>query len=249
VHDLLREREQRHSDKLRRRARNDATIDPRFVFFHLGKNGGGSVRQYLRPIRRTWVGAGHDASLDSIAARWPGVPVSFFVRHPVSRFVSGYNNFRRAVIQNGTKRATNDDIIARSWFHTPNDLAEALASDDERTLSAAHYAMSNLGFLSNPLTDNLHSPEVVDAYAGTIAFIGLFENFNTSVEGLRRTFDLPVELAIPTGDTAAHRSPRRLSTRLSAVGQAAVLDWYRADLVLYEHCREIHLQQMEKLGL
>ena len=60
----------------------------------------------------------------------PGEPVAFFVRHPVSRFVSGFNSRMRK----GRPRRNVEWSEGERWsferFRTPDELARALASAD-----------------------------------------------------------------------------------------------------------------------
>ena len=113
------------------------------MFFHLGKTGGGSVRQMLRPIRSQWAGVGHQGTLDGIHERWPDAPIVFFVRDPVTRFGSGFNNFRRAVVHTSTDKLPSQvELVAYTLFPTANDLAEGLASEDEHSRSAAEWAVT-----------------------------------------------------------------------------------------------------------
>jgi len=221
---------------------------PAFVFLHLGKTGGGSVRQLLRPIRSQWAAVGHHGTLDEIHQRWPEAPIVFFVRDPVTRFVSGFNNFRRAVVHKSTgKLPSQIELVAHTLFTTANELAEGLASNDPRTRSAAEWAVTRLGFLRNHLTANLHSAAAVDRHRPHLALIGLFERFDVSVSAMRAALDLPPTLRLPTDESTAHRGLRHLPTRLSPVGHAAVAHWYRADIELYAHCRTIHHEQTSEL--
>lgn len=221
---------------------------PDFVFFHLGKTGGGSVRQFLRPIRTRWAGVGHEGTLDGIAMQWPGVPIVFFVRDPVTRFVSGFNNFRRGVVHKPLGKVPSQiELIAYTAFPTANHLAEALASDDERLRSTAEWAMGSLGFLANHLTHNLGSPTTVDLHLADIALIGLFEDFAPSVESMRVALHLPEHLRLPDDESRAHRGLSHVASGLSPAGRAAIADWYRDDIVLYEHCRTGHHRQVQEL--
>lgn len=235
----------------RRRKRESSEPDnPAFVFFHLGKTGGGSVRQLLRPIRSQWAGVGHHGTLDEIHERWPEAPIVFFVRDPVTRFVSGFNNFRRAVVHKSTgKLPSRIELVAYTLFATANDLAEGLVSDDEHTRSAAEWAINSMGFLSNHLTNNLQSAATVDRHRPHLALIGLFERFDVSISAMRTALDLPTSLQLPSDEATAHRGLSHLPNRLSPVGHAAVSHWYRADIELYTHCRTIHhAQTLELIG-
>ncbi|MDP2293309.1 MAG: sulfotransferase family 2 domain-containing protein [Actinomycetota bacterium] len=232
----------------RQRATRVEPVDPDFVFFHLGKTGGGSVRQFLRPIRTRWAGVGHDGTLDGIATRWPGTPIVFFVRDPVTRFVSGFNNFRRGVVHKPLGKVPSQiELIAYTVFPTANHLAEALTSDDERMRSTAEWAMGSLGFLANHLTHNLDSPATVDRHLAQIALIGLFEEFADSVEAMRSALHLPDSLRLPEDESRAHRGLSHVPSGLSPAGRAAVAHWYRDDIAIYEHCCAIHRFQMQGL--
>ncbi len=241
---------QRRTAQRRGRQRADRVepVDPDFVFFHLGKTGGGSVRQFLRPIRTSWAGVGHDGTLDDIATRWPGTPIVFFVRDPVTRFVSGFNNYRRGVVHKPLGKVPSQiELIAYTVFPTANHLAEALTSDDERMRSAAEWAMGSLGFLTNHLTHNLGSPATVDRHLANIALIGLFEEFADSVEAMRTALHLPDSLRLPDDESRAHRGLSHVPSALSPAGRAAIAHWYRDDIALYDHCRAIHHRQVQGL--
>lgn len=238
-----RERKQRTTS---RELRRGGLTDPDFVFFHLAKNGGGAIRDFLRPLDGRWVHAMHRETLPGLVERFPGTPIFFFARHPVTRFVSGFNNFRRAR-EHGKPKLPNDaHLIAHNWFATPDELACALVTGDERRRSAAEYVMATLPFVKNPMVNNLVSVDVVDEHLDRIAFIGLQEDFVRSVEALRVALDLPAHLALPSDDRTAHRAPDSLPKEISSEGQAALLDWFHDDLVLYEHCSKIHQRHMDQ---
>ena len=215
------------------------------MFLHLAKNGGGSIERFLAPIRDRWYHTNHAPTLPQLVERFPSSPIMFFVRHPVSRFVSGFNNFRRERIQGVPKRPDPSIIISSNYFQTPDELAVGLVSDDERIRSAAEYAITNLPFLGNPMVNNLISADTVDSYRDNIRFIGTQEDFVESIEAMRNALGLPAHLTLPNDELTAHRAPDTLPKSLSDTGRAAVLHWYRDDIPLYEHCCAIHREHME----
>lgn len=245
----LKHHERKVQKKTTRKANREETQHPEFVFFHIGKTGGGSVRTFLLPVRDRWAGAGHQENLSSISQKWPGVPMTFFVRDPITWFVSAFNNFRRAVVQKPEgKLPSQIDLTTYHLFPTPNDLAEGLASTDERILSAARWAMSSHGFLKRPLATNLGGgPEVVDRHLSTIPLICVFEEFDRSIEAMRVVFNLPSHLKVPKEDDTVHKGLSHLPKKLSDVGRRAVAEWYRDDIAVYEHCRTIHEHQTKEL--
>ena len=248
MHDLVGQQRTSAAHAGRRSRVNESITDPAFVFFHLAKNGGGSITWFLRPIRDTWYHAGHRETLPGLAARFPNAPIVFFVRHPVSRFVSGFYNLHRARSQGVRRLPTAADTIGFHLFPTPNDLLDGLRSDDDWTRSAAEYAINNLPFLRNPLVNNLVSTDTVDAHLPQIAFIGTQENFEASVEAMRTVLSLPSTLSLTTHERKSHRSPASLRTAISDENREVLLNWYRDDLVLYEHCVRIHERQMERFS-
>jgi len=248
VQDLIRRRQRNSRAKQRRHEIAAEVTDPDFVFLHIAKAGGGSIRQFLAPIRGRWAGAGHQFDLDTVAEQWPDAPMFFFVRDPITRFVSGFNNYHRAVVHKGMKLPQDSHIVSYHLFPTANDLAEGLASDDEFTLSAAHYAITHLAFLARHLVHYLGPTENIDRHRDRIAYIGHFEQFDASVEAMREILDLPPYLELPEDEAKAHRSQASLPTYLSDTARAALRDWYAADIVVYEHCVNIHREQMAAIG-
>jgi len=246
MHDLVRQQRTSTVSSGRRQRVNESITKPAFVFFHLAKNGGGSISWFLRPIRDSWYHAGHRETLPGLAERFPQSPIVFFVRHPVSRFVSGFYNLHRARSQGVRRLPSTADVLGFNLFPTPDDLLSGLRSADEWTRSAAEYAMNNLPFLRNPLANNLISTATVDAHLSRIAFIGTQENFSNSVEAMRTALSLPASLSLNANDRKSHRSPATLRTTISDENREVLLEWYRDDLVLYEHCRQIHERHMER---
>ncbi len=248
MYERLQQRERRHEQGRRRTERRESVTDPDFVFLHLAKNGGGAIRDFLTPIAGRWYHAGHRATVPELVERFPGAPIVFFVRHPVSRFVSGFNNFLRHRIQKGHKLPNDPLVMGHHWFGSPDELACALASDDERTRSAAEYVMTNMAFLKMPMVRNLLSTDSIDAHLPHIRFIGTQEDFTESVDAMRRALALPQHLALSVDDVSTHRAPETLSKFVSERGRAALLEWFHEDVVLYDHCVTIHQQHMQEFA-
>ena len=217
---------------------------PSFGFLHIGKTAGSAVRVALNKAaahsfayRLFW----HDETLETAWQKAPGLPLVFFVRDPVSRFVSGFNSRLRSGRPAGERLWSAEEAIAFRWFPTANDLAEALASKDARMISASRFAMAAIPHVRRPLVGYLRSREYLDRHAAQLLYVGVFEDMPASIAGLTRALGLPPGgLALPIDEVAAHRTPAGLATNLSPTARAAVEEWYAPDFELYQHCLTLH---------
>lgn len=202
-------------------------------FLHIGKTGGNALREALASLiaegRVTW--RRHAVGLADIPA---GEPVAFFVRHPVSRFVSGFNSRLRK----GRPRRNAEWSDGEQWsferFRTPDELARALASADPGVREDAARALRSISHLSRRLTDFLGGPAEVEARSDDILFVGFQETLEHDLRVLERIIGAPAPLSLPGDPVLSHRTPPGFETDLSEAGRAAIEAWFAADLALYD---------------
>jgi len=211
----------------------------RIHFLHVGKSGGTAVKHalkdFLRTPRYTLTLHGHHTSLAHIP---PGQSVIFFLRDPISRFVSGFYSRRRR----GAPRRHNDwsrrerEVFER--FATPNDIAGSLADESSPLHGRAVDAMAVIQHFA-PYRRWYVDVEYFLSRLKDILFIGFQESMEADFETLKGLLDLPGCVSLPTGDTAAHRNPPGLDTAIGDAGLAALRDWYAEDLEFIRLCREL----------
>jgi hypothetical protein len=163
----------------------------------------------------------------------------FFVRHPVTRFVSGFNSRLRRGMPHHEGRHTPKEELAFARFQTPAMLAEALASAEADTRESAAFAMDAISHTRRRLTDTIGDVAYIVHRRTDILFFGFQETLAADFERLKEVLDLPKSITLPGDDVVAHRTPPGFETRLSREGRRAIKKWYRDDLTLYRHLQRL----------
>ena len=212
-----------------------------FHFLHIGKTGGSAIKHVLealppRPDLRIHT---HWDRLDDVP---PGEKAFFVVRHPRSRFVSGFNSRLRQGRPRYDTRWTPDEVEIFARFPTANALAEALSSADSDTRSAAETAIQTIGHTALKLSFWFGSVEDLQARRSDIAFVGHLPTLDADFARLRTILGLPPEAALPGDPVAAHRTPEGFETDLSELGAANIDRWYAEDFAIYEACLRIRAE-------
>ncbi len=205
---------------------------------HIGKTGGTAIRAALAPVADARGLRLHDHRMT--LARVPdGEQAVFFVRDPVTRFVSGFNSRLRMGLPGRHSRHTVEEEIAFQEFRTANELAECLLAHESFRRSMAEMAMTAIGHVGTRLTDVLDSAAYVASRRRDIALFGFQETLERDFSRLKHVLSLPEDVALPGDEIASHRTPPGFDTELSARGRRAIERWYRADIALYRRLREI----------
>jgi hypothetical protein len=207
-------------------------------FLHVPKTGGCAVRAALEPFADSHglVFHWHGMSLRKIPE---GEHAVFFVRHPVTRFVSGFNSRLRRGVPHHEGQHTPKEEIAFARFQTPNMLAEALASADAETRGSAAFAMDAISHTRRRLTDTVGDSAYIARRRTDILFFGFQETLATDFERLKEILGLPESITLPDDDIVAHRTPPAFETRLSREGHRAIKEWYCDDLALYRRLQRL----------
>ena len=136
------------------------TSESNLCLLHIGKTGGTFLKSVLQhnssKLPPSLKILGHGQTISSTPDMFgANRQIAFIFREPVARFRSGFMSRLRQGRPVYDSPWTTDEAIAFNWFATPNSLAEALVSDDERLRSAAGFAMqkallhkSREGFIS-----------------------------------------------------------------------------------------------------
>jgi len=211
-------------------------------FLHIGKTGGTAIIQALSPIADRFGILIHDHStrLNDIP---PDHRVFFFVRHPISRFVSGFISRFRQGAPRYHYEWTEAESRAFGRFQKPTDLAEALSAHDSGTQGQAREAMRSIQHVRSSYTDWFLGERELDERLETIVLLGLQETLCSDFEVLKKLLHLPRGLSLPKDDVLAHRTPREFDRRLSPLAEQNLREWYSNDLQFYEHCLRLRAQR------
>jgi hypothetical protein len=215
-------------------------------FLHVSKAGGTTIREIIadQNLRRTAGGRrvvvhAHGSTMPEVLAADPNNSVAFFLRDPVTRFVSGFNGRLRqgAPARSNPWRPAERRAFER--FPTPDDLALALYSDDTTTQDHAITAVTAIVHTRLKYAHWFHSREYLERRTGRIMFVGVLEHFDEDATRFFRMLGAP-SVVLPHSNQA----PPSEAPALSDAGRANVERWYADDRAIYEWALEFREQSI-----
>jgi hypothetical protein len=213
---------------------------PRVHFLHIGKTGGTSIKSALKPYRDKFPVNIHMHSHDTTLRDVPvGEGFFFFLRNPVTRFVSSFNSRLRM----GRPRINNpwspEEEIAFKHFSTADRLALALLSPNTAERAAAERAMRGIGHVNDFYSRWFESEEYFLSRLADVVLIGFQETLNQDFEILKIRLGLPVEIQLPRDEVSTHRTPAGMNQKLPPESIAVIEKWYATDFKFYALCQKL----------
>ncbi len=215
---------------------------------HIGKTGGTAIgwaiKHYGASSAQPVVLHPHSVRLVDIPC---GEPVIFFLREPISRFVSGFYSRQRRGQPRYLSPWSPEEEVAFATFSTPNQLALALSSPILKERAAAQQAMRHIEHVKSYYWDWFLDREYFSSRLADIAFIGFQKRLAADFEVLKGKLGLPDHATLPSSDVQAHRNPICLDRRLDDRAIANLTQWYRRDFEFVALCQSL-LQMHPELG-
>ncbi len=209
-------------------------------FLHIGKTGGSAIKYALGPATTSHQFVlhlhPHQIRLSDVP---PGENVFFFLRDPITRFMSGFFSRQRQGKPRYFVPWSPEEKIAFDYFHLPNQLALALSSPEERERAKACDAMRSIHHVRDSYWKWLKDEQYLDLRAKDILFIGLQENLSADFEVLKLKMSFPRDLVLPADDLCAHRSPSHVDKSLQSEAVENLKHWYQRDYACLELCSRI----------
>jgi SAM-dependent methyltransferase len=210
---------------------------------HIAKTGGAALKEALRPVceSHALTLCGHAVTLRDVPT---GQKVVFSVRHPVLRFVSGFNSRLRK------GRPRNDDewsLAERAAFErfaTARDLAEALSRADPVLRDQAERAMRGIVHIGTTFADWLVSADYLLERSDDVLLPLWQPELDADFERLKELLDLPADVGLPRDPVGSHRTPPGFDTELSHTAVANLERWYAADLPIYRACLDLRARRI-----
>jgi len=209
-------------------------------FLHIGKTGGTAVKYALRSYTET---DKYLLKLHGHHTRLRNVPekeyVIFFLRDPISRFVSAFYSRKRQ----GRPRHDmpwkpgEQEVFER--YATPNQLALALSSVNEEERASAVSAMWCVQHIKESYWDWFENEAYFRSRQSDIFFVGFQECLQAHFELLRLKLELPSEVQLPTDDVQAHRNSTDVDRSLHETAILNLKNWYQADYRFIKLCQEM----------
>ncbi len=207
-------------------------------FIHVGKTGGSAIKSALRPHRKhgsyVIILNRHPVRLQDIPA---GDRVVFFLRDPLSRFVSGFYSRQRKGMPRHFSPWSPEEELAFGRFTSPNALAVALSSDDTTERLNARKAMKSIEHVRNSYWKWFEDEEYFRSRLNDIFFVGFQETLDADFGKLVEKLGLPADVSLPTDEVSAHRNPAFLDYELDPIAARNLREWYADDFEFIALCR------------
>jgi hypothetical protein len=221
----------------------------RIHFLHVGKTGGTAVKEALQGHlkinnRRIFLHS-HDYSLMDVPE---GDKVFFFLRDPISRFVSGFYSRKRKGRPRYYYPWSEEEEKAFNRFETPNELATALSDEQLEKQEAARYAMKSISHVQDFYLKWYGNESYFLSRLSDILLVGRQETLEQDFSRLKQLLDLPSHVRLPSKDQKAHKNPSHLDTDLEKEAIQNLSDWYASDYAFLELC-ERYADQIRYSGL
>lgn len=207
---------------------------------HIGKTGGSAVQYALKPYYRYrgYVIYPHSHSFKLKDAP-EGEAVVFFLRDPITRFISGFYSRLRQGQPRLYSPWIQEEKAAFARYTTPNQLAEALSSPVDSEREFAEFAMRGIKHVRNHYWDWFTDEDYLASRLQDIFFIGFQETLDKDFDILKKKLNLPAKAALPVNDVVAHRTPQNLDKRLSEQAVQNLTEWYGQDFEFIEKCKKL----------
>jgi len=210
---------------------------------HIGKTGGSALKTMFmvkaEELNAKGVdvrGRKHTVTLqDMIQKREENI--IFFVRHPVSRFVSAFNSRLRQGLPRYNSPWNRSEEIAFSRFKEPNELAEALSSEDPNVSTAAKWDMQSINHVKEHMSKWLISKNFLEANRDALYYIGTTETMDEDVIKLFEKMGVAPPDA-DLGNVHRHETPVGYSKTLSDKAVTNLTQWYAEDIGIYQWCAD-----------
>ena len=210
-------------------------------FLHIRKTGGTAIGETLSPIAQQF-----GIQLHPHSTKLCEIPrddrVFFFVRHPVTRFTSGFFSRLRRGAPRHNYEWDEGEVIAFRHFSKPNDLAEALSATDSGIRQRAHEAMHSIRHVNSSYAYWFSGEQELRERLDSIILIGLQETMTQDFEELKFLLNLPSDLSLPNDEVLAHRTPSQFDRALTPLAEQNIRRWYAEDIRFYERCVRLRAQ-------
>ena len=225
IYDATRNEDVRHP-RARQMSANDLS---NVHFLHIGKTGGTAVKYALT---RADTGPLLHLHLHNHGMRLVDIPkgelVVFFLRDPITRFVSWFLSRQRQGKPRYNFPWSEAEARAFSRFQTANELGVALSSDDRGLRNAAAAAMNGIQHVRDSFWRWLGTEDELLRRKSDLLFIGQQEYLTDDAAVMATRLKIGA-LKLPSDEVESHRNPGHLNRSPESQAIANLRQWYNAD--------------------
>ena len=188
-------------------------------FLHIPKTGGSGVSIYAKELARRGykfpVVFPHGWTFREIRRNFPKMKVSFILRDPLDRMISGFNSRLRQGRPTYNIVWTPAEAAAFTLFPTVRHWLDALLSEEEFHISAVNFAMSSVRLLHWNYAFYFEGVKALDEFEESFEVIGSMDSMGTFVDQLTALTAAPASIAAELYEKR-HESASKVSETLAA---------------------------------
>lgn len=162
----------------------------------------------------------------------------FFIRDPISRFISGFYSRQRQGQPRYYFPWSPQEARAFKQFKTPNQLALSLSSSDSNLRQAAVSAMANIRHINTSYYYWFDSKEYFLSRLNSLIFIGFQEHLASDFNILKEKLALSKNIKLPQDNIKAHRNIYPANSDLSFEAKRNLKMWYIRDYDFLRLCKD-----------
>ncbi|MEP1933613.1 sulfotransferase family 2 domain-containing protein [Shimia sp.] len=211
---------------------------------HIGKTGGTYLKSVIAHNQENLpndveILSHYDTIFSTVKKFGRARKIGFVFREPEKRFISGFQSRIRQGRPTYNSPWTAEEGVAFHWFATPNDLAEALGSKDERMKSAAIFAMHNIRHIKFGYKHFLGGKARLarEVEKGKMQLCVELENVDENLPEIMQSIGFK-KFSLPK-KPVRHNVRLAQVTQLSEIGRANLHSYWAEEFEIYEFCKQI----------
>jgi len=228
-----------------KRISNDPNVNSNFGFLHIPKTTGAGLKDFFEKTAEAGfchpVKFSHHWSVSDIVRYFPDMKISFVLRDPVQRMVSGFNSRLRMGRPRNNNVWSCGEAISFSMFQDPTSLLLGLISDDEFEKSAAIFSTKNISHLLWNYEYYFGSTEIIAKQEAHLGTIGDFERYDEFFSALCSDANLPENL-IDELYEKSHVAPQeseKFIERIDETNLLKVREYFSQEYRIYNYLKEL----------
>ncbi len=159
-------------------------------FLHIPKTGGSGVNAFGRSLHERGYHSpcvfSHGWKMEEILEHFPDIRISFVLRDPLSRMISGFNSRIRQGRPTYHSVWTPAEAAAFNLFPSIGRLLDAILADDEFSKSAVAYTMKAITHLRWNYAFYFKNPQTIRSHRGSFDLIGSMDHMDDFINGYTR---------------------------------------------------------------
>ena len=214
-------------------------------FLHIPKTGGSGVNALGRSLQERGFKSpcvfSHGWKMEEILKHFPDIKISFVLRDPLSRMISGFNSRIRQGRPTYNNIWTPAEAAAFSLFPSIGKLLDAILAEDEFSKSAVAYTMRNVTHLRWNYAFYFKNPDTVRSNRPSFEIIGSMNRMDEFINGYTALSGAPESAAAELYEKRheAKVSSEDVLGRYSPDDLSRLKDFMKKEYRIYKELRSI----------